>query len=160
MKDKKFYLQQCQDEEITKSFRQLHNEVVDLIIKWCHDNGVVINEFHLNADCLEDSIKAGSWQPCTDSCLIFNKFDKGMIEFAKDVDKAWDAYWHFDGCEGCVGNGCDDCRDCDQSALKGDLYVKARNMEAEFKNMYGTTYKEYKECIEDIDPNEPYLFSM
>lgn len=76
MEDKKFHLQQCQDEEITKSFRQLHNEVVDLIIKWCHDNGVVINEFHLNADCLEDSIKAGSWQPCTDSELSFmKKFD-------------------------------------------------------------------------------------
>jgi len=87
MEDKKFCSQQCQNEEITKSFRQLHNEVVDLIVKWCHDNNVMIDEFNLNADCLEDSIKAGSWQSCTDSALTFMKFDNDYKRIFHQCDR-------------------------------------------------------------------------
>ena len=160
--NRKFPGQQCQDDLINQKFRELHKNVVDIIIHFCKENNIIINEFHLNADTLEDSIKAGSWQSCTDSCLIFDKFDKSMIEFAKDVDNAWDAYLHFDGCEGCVGNGCDDYRDLDEvdKSYLTNLYKKARNLEEGFKNIYGITYKEYKESIKDIDPKEPYLFSI
>ena len=153
--------QQCQDDLINQKFRTLHTQIVNAIIQFCKENDITINEFHLNADTLEDSIKFGSWQSCTDSCLVFDKFDKGMVEFAEDVDKTWDAYWNFDGCEGCVGNDCNDCRYCEEGSLKSNLYKKAKNMEEGFKNMYDITYKEYKESIKDIkDPKEPYLFSM
>lgn len=158
--NRKFPGQQCQNERLNYKFRRLHLFLVNQVINFCKSNNISINEFHLNADALEDSIKAGSWQSCTDSCLTFDKFNKGMVEFAEDVDKAWNAYWHFNGCEGCVGNGCDDCRDCEEASLKSNLYKKARNMEEGFKNMYGITYKEYKESIKNIDPKEPYLFSM
>ena len=159
--NKKYPGQQCQDDLINQKFRELHKNVVDIIIQFCKENDILIDEFHLNANALKDSIKFGSWQPCTDSCLTFDKFDKGMVEFAEDVDKVWDAYWHFDGCEGCVGNDCSDCRYCEEGSLKLNLYKKARNMEEGFKNMYGITYREYKESIKDIkDPKEPYLFSM
>lgn len=152
--------QQCQDNLINQKFRTLHTQIVNAIIQFCKENDILIDEFHLNADALEDSIKAGSWQSCTDSCLTFDKLDKGMVEFAEDVDKAWDAYQHFDGCDGCAGNPCADCIDCIEGLLKSDLYKKARNMEEGFKNMYDITYKEYKESIKDINPKEPYLFSM
>ena len=71
MEDKKFYIQQCQDEQLTNEFRKFHEFLVNQIITFCKDNNIIIDEFHLNADDLEDSIKAGSWQSCTDSCLTF-----------------------------------------------------------------------------------------
>ena len=70
-------------------------------------------------------------------------------KFTIEIDKAWDAYWHFDGCEGFVGNGCDDCRDCEEASLKSNLYKKARNLEEGFKNIFGINYKEYKENMND-----------
>lgn len=69
----KYYGQQCQDETINQDFRTLHHEVVNTIIQFCVKHNIVIDSFSLNADCLESSIKVGSWQPCTDSCLRFNK---------------------------------------------------------------------------------------
>ena len=84
--NKKFPLQICQDEEITKKFRDLHTELVNKIISFCKENNIIVDELHLNADCLEDSIKAGSWQPCTDSCLSFEKF-------TEDYKKA---FWYMD----------------------------------------------------------------
>ena len=159
--NRKYPGQQCQNDKINYKFRQLHKHIINDIITFCNAYHISIDEIHINADGLLGSIECGSWQACTDSCMVFDKFNKGMVEFAKDVDKAWDAYWHFDGCEGCVGNGCDDCRDCEEASLKSNLYKKARNMEEGFKKMYGITYKEYKESIKDIkDPKEPYLFSM
>lgn len=161
---RKYPGQQCQDNELNKKFRELHKNVVDIIIHFCKENNITINEFHLNADALEDSIKAGSWQSCTDSCLTFDKFNKGMVEFAEDIDKAWDAYYNYrHKVFGGPGNRCDDYRDIDseKESYLTNLYKKARNMEEGLKNMYDITYREYKESIKDIkDPKEPYLFSM
>lgn len=72
--DKKFPMQVCQDEEITNKFRSLHIELVNKIISFCKENDIIVDEFHLNADCLENSIKAGSWQACTDSAFSLTKF--------------------------------------------------------------------------------------
>lgn len=75
MKDnKKYPLQQCQDDHITNAFRRLHERLIDEVIGFCRAYGISIDELHLNADSLEDSIKHGSWQSCTDSCLQFDKF--------------------------------------------------------------------------------------
>ena len=161
--NRKYPGQQCQDSELNKKFRELHKNVVDIIIHFCKENNITINEFHLNADALEDSIKFGSWQSCTDSCLTFDKFDKSMVEFGEDINKAWDAYYDYrHNLFGGPGNGCDDYRDIDseKESYLTNLYKKARNMEEGFKNMYDITYREYKESIKDIDPKEPYLFSM
>jgi len=93
MIDRKFPMQQCQDEKLTKSFRKLHHDVVNMIIKWCKDNNVVIDEFHLNADGVECSIPYGEWESCTDSSLIFDKFTdeyKDAVSLRKRVDdKEW-----------------------------------------------------------------------
>lgn len=69
----KYPMQECQDETINEDFRMLHNDIVNTIIQFCVGHNIVIDEFYLNADCLEESIKAGSWQPCTDSCFQFDK---------------------------------------------------------------------------------------
>ena len=71
--NRKYPMQQCQDDAINEDFRQLHHDVVNTIIQFCVKHNILIDDFNLNADCLEDSIKAGSWQACTDSCLQFNK---------------------------------------------------------------------------------------
>lgn len=67
MIEKEFYGQECQDAEITKKFRELHVKIVNEVISFCKDNSVIVDEFYLHADGLDESIKFGSWQPATDS---------------------------------------------------------------------------------------------
>jgi len=97
--NRKYPGQQCQDEHLNYKFRRLHLFLVNQVINFCKSNNILIDEFHLNADELEDSIKFGSWQACTDSCLRFDKFtqeykdcvsmkDESSIEKIKD-DKEW-----------------------------------------------------------------------
>jgi hypothetical protein len=66
---KEFYGQVCQDPYTTKMFRELHTELVNRVIEWCNENNVQIDEFHLHADGIRESIPYASWQPCTDSGL-------------------------------------------------------------------------------------------
>ena len=73
---RKYPGQQCQDDLLNQKFRVLHKQIVNAIIQFCKENDIVIDEFQLNADCLEDSIKAGSWQACTDSSLRFEKYSQ------------------------------------------------------------------------------------
>ena len=97
--NRKYPGQQCQDERLNYKFRRLHLFLVNQVINFCKSNNILIDEFHLNADNLENSIKAGTWQACTDSCLRFDKFtqeykdcvsmkDEASIEKIKD-DKEW-----------------------------------------------------------------------
>lgn len=88
--NRKYFGQQCQDDEINKKFRELHKKIVDEIILFCKENNIEIDEFYLSADCLEESIKYGSWQACTDSSLVFNKFTdeyKYVMCMEKNVSK-------------------------------------------------------------------------
>ena len=59
----------CQDDEVNKKFRELHHKLVNEVISFCKENNVSIDEFNLNADCVEPSIPYGQWEACTDSCL-------------------------------------------------------------------------------------------
>ena len=72
--NKKFPMQICQDEEITKKFRDLHTEIVNKIISFCKENNIDIDEIHLNADGVSGSIEYGEWQACTDSSFSIIKF--------------------------------------------------------------------------------------
>lgn len=65
--EKKYYGQTIQDDDIHKEFVELHKKLVNEVIAFCKKHGLSAYEFWLHADGLEDSIKAGSWQPCTDS---------------------------------------------------------------------------------------------
>lgn len=84
---RKFYGQQCQDEELDKKFRKFHEDIVNQIICFCKDNDIIIDEFSLSADGLEGSIEKGSWQACTDSSFIFRKFDDDYKKAFMKCDK-------------------------------------------------------------------------
>ena len=65
--------QKCQNKEIDKKFRKLHNKIVNEIITFCKENNIEIDEFNLSADGVRESIKYGEWCPFTDSCLRFDE---------------------------------------------------------------------------------------
>jgi len=86
--NRKYPGQKCQEEILNKAFRELHTKLVNEIIDFCKEWHISIDEFHLNADSLEGSIKFGSWQSCTDSCLSFDKYSqeyKDIISMKKLV---------------------------------------------------------------------------
>ena len=41
--EKKFYGQQCQDEELTMKFRDLHKSLVNQVIAFCKENNIPRN---------------------------------------------------------------------------------------------------------------------
>lgn len=89
-KTKKFPMQKCQDDVLTNKFRQLHYDIVNQIIRFCKENNIDVDEFHLNADSLNDSIKSGEWKACTDSSFSMIKFTdeyNDVISCKKTVDK-------------------------------------------------------------------------
>ena len=65
--EQKYPIQICQDEVLSKKFFDLHVEILDKIIAFCKDNNIMIDEIHLNADGVRDSIKNGKWGSSTDS---------------------------------------------------------------------------------------------
>ena len=68
--------QQCQDDKINLAFCNFHNRLVQMVIEWCRAYNISIDEFHLDADGLAESIVHGEWVPTTDSCLVFEKNTK------------------------------------------------------------------------------------
>lgn len=64
-----FSYQLCQDKELTEKFRELHKELVEKIITFCHENDLRISEMNLSADGMIDSIKENKWLPSTDSSM-------------------------------------------------------------------------------------------
>ena len=93
MVDKKYPMQLCQDDNLTRKFRELHKELVNKIISFCKENNISIDEFHLNADGVDGSIPYGEWQSCTDSGFSMIKFTdeyNDVVSLRKKVDnKEW-----------------------------------------------------------------------
>ena len=77
---RKYFGQQCQDDEINKKFRELHKKIVNEIISFCKENNIIVDEIHLNADGVAGSIPYGEWEACTDSYFGLDKF----------TDEYWD----------------------------------------------------------------------
>lgn len=87
---RKYFGQQCQDDEINMKFRDLHKKIVNEIIAFCKENNIVVDEIHLNADGVAASIPYGEWQACTDSYFGLDKFSDeylDVITMKKSVDK-------------------------------------------------------------------------
>lgn len=85
-----FFGQQCQNKSINDDFRKLHNDIINTIIQFCVKHNITIDEIHLNADNVDDSIEYGEWCPATDSCLSFDKFTedyKDVMSGKKTVTK-------------------------------------------------------------------------
>lgn len=90
---RKYFGQQCQDDEINMKFRDLHKKIVNEIIAFCKENNIVVDEIHLNADGVAASIPYGEWQACTDSYFGLDKFTDeywDVVSMNKQVtDKEW-----------------------------------------------------------------------
>lgn len=90
---RKYFGQQCQDDEINMKFRDLHKKIVNEIIAFCKENNIVVDEIHLNADGVAESIPYGEWQACTDSYFGLDKFTDeywDVVSMNKQVtDKEW-----------------------------------------------------------------------
>lgn len=71
---RKYPGQQCQNDRINYKFRQLHKHIINDIITFCNAYHISIDEIHIDGDGLAGSIKHGSWQACTDSSFVLNKF--------------------------------------------------------------------------------------
>lgn len=90
----RFFHQICQDEDLTKKFFDLHVEIVDKIVAFCKENKIEIDEFHLNADGVIESIKEGKWCGCTDSSFTLDmdlerEYGKSLFEMTdKEYKKA------------------------------------------------------------------------
>jgi len=87
---RKYFGQQCQDDEINMKFKDLHKKIINEIIAFCKENNIVVDEIHLNADGVAESIPYGEWQACTDSYFGLNKFSNeylDVITMKKSVDK-------------------------------------------------------------------------
>lgn len=64
-----------------------------------------------------------------DKLELFNKIKLMTSEFNKN-----------NPCRYCVGNGCDDCRDCSDAKKRYTMETNIYNLKKEYKNLYGSDY--------------------
>ncbi len=66
-------------------------------------------------------------------------------ELIKEIESAKKEFYSKNPCNHCVGNGCDDCRDCPEAELRYQLSENVYNLEKKFKQEYGEDYDTFKE---------------
>ena len=64
-----------------------------------------------------------------DKLEFFNKIKLLISEFNKN-----------NPCRYCVGNGCDDCRDCSDAEKRYTMETNIYTLKKEYKNLYGSDY--------------------
>ncbi len=73
------------DPELHKAFSQLHEDIVNLVIKFCKDHNLTdVDEFYVGADGIKGSIPYSIWCPCTDSDMSIIKLVKNTEEVSKE----------------------------------------------------------------------------
>ena len=68
-------------------------------------------------------------------------------EFFKLIKKANSEYYAKRPCRFCVGNGCDDCRDCKDAEIDHQMWLEVKKLKDEFKEKFGVSYDEECEII-------------
>lgn len=72
------------DPELHNAFSKLHEDIVNMVIRFCKEHNITdVDEFHVGADGLRESIPYGEWCPCTDSSMSVVK----MIENPDSASK-------------------------------------------------------------------------
>lgn len=61
-------------------------------------------------------------------------------EFFNLVKKAESEYFEKRPCHFCVGNGCDDCRDCKDAETDHQMWLEVKKLKDEFKEKFGVSY--------------------
>lgn len=64
-------------------------------------------------------------------------------ELINKIKEAEKEFFDKNPCKHCVGNGCDDCRDCSESQLRYQLSGNVYNLREEFKKIYNIDYDDY-----------------
>lgn len=64
-------------------------------------------------------------------------------ELINKIKEAQKEFFDKNPCKNCVGNGCDDCRHCDEASLRHELSLKLFNLKEEFKKIYNIDYDDY-----------------
>ena len=60
--------------------------------------------------------------------------------FFKLVKEAESEYFAKRPCRFCVGNGCDDCRDCKDAETDYQMWIEVKKLKDEFKEKFGVSY--------------------
>lgn len=61
-------------------------------------------------------------------------------DFFNLVKKAESEYFAKRPCHFCVGNGCDDCRDCKDAVVDHQMWLEVKKLKDEFKEKFGVSY--------------------
>lgn len=61
-------------------------------------------------------------------------------DFFNLVKKAESEYFEKRPCHFCVGNGCDDCRDCKDAEIDHQMWLEVKKLKDEFKEKFGVSY--------------------
>lgn len=61
-------------------------------------------------------------------------------EFFNLVKKAESVYFEKRPCHFCVGNGCDDCRDCKDAEIDHQMWLEVKKLKDEFEEKFGVSY--------------------
>ena len=61
-------------------------------------------------------------------------------DFFNLVKKAESEYFAKRPCHFCVGNGCDDCRDCKDAETDHQMWLEVKKLKDEFKEKFGVSY--------------------
>ena len=75
------------DPELHKAFGELHKRIVDMVIQFCKEHDLEVDEFSVGADGLLGSKPFGEWCPCTDSSMEMLTIKKGKHGYWTDRDK-------------------------------------------------------------------------
>ena len=62
-------------------------------------------------------------------------------DFFNLVKKAESEYFAKRPCHFCVGNGCDDCRDCKDAETDHQMWLDVKKLKDEFKEKFGVSYE-------------------
>lgn len=62
-------------------------------------------------------------------------------DFFNLVKKAESEYFAKRPCHFCVGNGCDDCRDCKDAETDHQMWLEVKKLKDEFKEKFGVSYE-------------------
>lgn len=66
-------------------------------------------------------------------------------ELINEIEAAKKEFYAKNPCKHCVGNGCDDCRDCSEAGLRYQLEKYVYDLEKKFEQTYGEDYDTFKE---------------
>lgn len=69
-------------------------------------------------------------------------------EFFNKIKEAKNQYYKNDPCRHCVGNGCDDCRDCKNGEISYKMWEEVDRLKTEYKNTFGVDYDKEVEALD------------